>query len=86
MASQFRRTKQSLINTAQSKRLFRLVTELRYPAIKLPEFHVMTIDELFGVFLGGVVIGTNKLYRSDEVAVRANDERSVLCHRISLPP
>jgi len=66
--------------------LLQFATELRYAALALPKLDVVTVNELFGVFLRGVVVGTKNLYHSDEVAVRANDVSSILCHRIWYHP
>jgi hypothetical protein len=54
--------------------------KLRDVAVSLPKLYVVTVNELFGVFFGGVVIGTKKLYRSEEVAIAVNDIRSILRH------
>ena len=63
--------------------LLRFDTELRYAAVALPKFYVVTVNELLGVFLRGGVIGTKKLDRSDEVAVYANDIGSILRHLVA---
>jgi hypothetical protein len=66
--------------------LLRFANELRYAAVALPQLYVETVNELLGAFLRGVVIRTDKLHRSNEVSVYANDISSILCHRISSPP
>ena len=55
-------------------------------AVALPKLNLVAVNELLGIFLSGVIVGTKKLYRSDEVAVRANDVRPILCHRMPLLP
>ena len=39
------------------------VLELFNLAVALPKFYVMTVNELLGVFLGGVIVGTNVFLR-----------------------
>ena len=60
--------------------------KLRYVPLSLRKLDIVTINELLGIFFSDVIVGTKKLYRSDEVAVRANDVRPILCHRIPLLP
>jgi hypothetical protein len=62
------------------------VLKLRYVPLSLPKLDIVTINELLGIFFSDVIVGTKKLYRSDEVAVRANDVRPILCHRMPLLP
>jgi hypothetical protein len=52
----------------------------RYRPLTPPKLDIMTIDEVLGVFFRGVVIGADKFDRSRELAVLANDVRSILSH------
>jgi hypothetical protein len=55
------------------------VLKLRYVPLSLPKLYFVPVNELLGVFLSGVIVGTHKLDRSDKMTVPANDVRSVLC-------
>jgi hypothetical protein len=59
----------------------RLVIELRYFAAVLPELYVVTINQVLGVFLRGVIIGTEQFDCSDNASVHTNDIGSILPSR-----
>ena len=63
--------------------LLRFDTELRYATVALPKFYVMTVNEVVSVFLRGVIIGTKKFDRSNEVAIYTNDIGSILRHLVA---
>jgi hypothetical protein len=59
------------------------VIELSYGPLALPKFYIVTVNEVLGVLFGRVIVGTKKLYRSDETAVLTNDVCSILGHGVS---
>jgi hypothetical protein len=59
--------------------------KLRDPAISLPEFHIIPINELDGPLLGGLIIRTDKIDTALYVPVRA-DEVGAVCHLASMVP
>src|SRR3984893_11514903 len=60
--------------------LLRRVTELRYLAVLLPEFGVMTINKFLGVLFRSLIIGAHKLNRPDEMAVSADNVHPITSH------
>jgi hypothetical protein len=42
------------------------------PAVALPKLYVMTVNQVLGVLLGGVVVWADQLNRPEEMAVRTN--------------
>jgi hypothetical protein len=49
-------------------------------AIVLPKLHVLTINELLGVFLGGVIVWANQFDCPEELTVDPNNVRSISGH------
>jgi hypothetical protein len=48
----------------------------------LPKLHVVTVNEVLGVFVRGVIIGAKKFDSPHELAVHTNDIRPAFGHRI----
>ena len=65
-------------------RLFRLALEGCESPLALPKFHVVTINEVLGVFLGSFVIWTKQFDGSDEATISADDICSVVRHVTAL--
>jgi hypothetical protein len=61
--------------------LLRPVLKSRDPALALPKFDVVSVNQVFGVLSGDVIIGTEQLDRSDEAPRGADDIGSVVRHR-----
>jgi hypothetical protein len=53
-------------------------------AIALPKLYVVTINELPGVFLCGVIVGADKFDGPEKTAVRTDDIGSIFCHLCSV--
>jgi hypothetical protein len=53
--------------------------------LALPKLYVVTVNKALGIFLGGVVVGAKKLYRSKKVAVSADNAGSIFGHPRSPP-
>jgi hypothetical protein len=51
--------------------LFRPAQKHRYFAVKLPEFNIVTVNQLPGLLFGGLVILAEKVNGSEDVAVVA---------------
>src|SRR5258708_4189728 len=61
-------------------RLLRLAVKPRNPAVALPKFDVMSVDELLCGFNRSIVAGAIELNRPHEMAVVANDINSIVGH------
>lgn len=57
--------------------LLRLTVKGRDLTVALPKFYVMTIDELPGVFLRGLVVGAYKPDSPVDMTVLVKDQRSI---------
>jgi hypothetical protein len=48
--------------------------------VALPQLYVVTVNQLPGVFFRGFIIGTNKLYCPEKMAVDANHVNPITGH------
>src|ERR1700688_3114942 len=54
--------------------------ECRHFAVALPKLYVVAVYKLLSVFCRGVIVGAQKLNRSQKLAIGANDIGPVICH------
>jgi hypothetical protein len=64
-----------------SSTLPRPVLKSRDPALALPKFDVVAVNQVFGVLSGGFIIGTEQLDRPDEAPLGGDDMGSAVRHR-----